>query len=110
MKEADASLLELVGRSAFLSSRRRDQLLRQQHLLNPLPLSREIVAAGVLAVPTVERFVRCIWTGCRLPLTVCLNAPDDLHPTSTKAHNEKIYQLHNDGVAWNGCSIDRRVH
>ena len=43
VKEADASLLELVGRSAFLSQpQTRTQLLRQQRLLNPLPLFREI--------------------------------------------------------------------
>src|SRR5947207_15909942 len=94
----------------FSRSRRR-QLLRQQHLLNLLPLSREdCVAAGVLAGRRFKRFVWCIWTECRLPLTVRSNAPDDLYPTSTKAHNEKIFQLHNDGVVWNGCSIERRVH
>ena len=49
MKEADASLLELVGRSAFLSQRSRRQLLRQQHLSNPLPLSREIVVGRRVA-------------------------------------------------------------
>ena len=45
VKEADASLLQLVGRSALLSqpqTQRRLQLLRQQHLLNPLPLFREM--------------------------------------------------------------------
>ena len=42
VKEADASLLQLVGRSALLSQP-----------LNPSPLSREdCLAAGVLAAPT----------------------------------------------------------
>ena len=48
VKEADASLLELVGRSALLSQPQPPITLRNNRLSNPLPLFREFsVAAGV---------------------------------------------------------------
>jgi len=39
-------------------------------------------------------------------LTVCVNAPDDLHPTSTKAHNEKYISYTMMALLGTVCSVD----
>ena len=70
VKEADASLLELVGRSAFLPPQQKSSPA-QQRLSSPLPLFREDSSGGSRTLSATD--ARVIGTNTQIGLDLCLN-------------------------------------
>ena len=70
VKEADASLIELVGRSAFVSPPQTST--PSQTVVSRIRPDRSVSILQWQAVPAARRMRCAIWTGTGSPLTVCL--------------------------------------